>query len=89
MVVVFLNGVVDLFDFYFDVVVEDFFYNEMESVLEVFVECVLQYEDFFEEYDDDDVGKMLLKKCFSFDVFLFLIFMLVLFGLSFGLNCCV
>jgi hypothetical protein len=71
MAVVFLNGVVDPPDLYSDAVAEDLSYNEMESVLEVFVECVLQYEDFFKEYDDDDAGKTLLKKYTSLDVFLF------------------
>lgn len=88
MAVVFLNGVVDPPDLYSDAVAEDLSYNEMESVLEVFVERVLQYEDFFEEYDDDDAGKTLLKKRSSLDVFLFPTLMPVSPGPSSGLNRC-
>jgi hypothetical protein len=71
MTAVFLNGMIDPPDLYSDAVAEDLSYNEMESVLEVFVERVLQYEDFFKEYDDDDAGKTLLKKYSSLDVLLF------------------
>jgi hypothetical protein len=89
MAVVFLNGVVDPPDLYSDAVAEDLSYNEMESVLEVFVERVLQYEDFFEEYDDDDAGKTLLKKRSNLDVFLFPTLMPVSPGPGSGLHPCV
>lgn len=70
MGLVFLNGMVDPPDLYSEAVAEDLSYNEMESILELVVECVLQYENFFEEYDDDDAGKTLLKKRPSLDVFM-------------------
>ncbi|MEQ8707175.1 MAG: hypothetical protein RIC19_24800 [Phaeodactylibacter sp.] len=85
---VFLDGIVDPPDMYSDVVAEDLSYNEMESVLELFVECVLQYEDFFQEYDDDDAGKTLLKKRSSLDVFLFPALMPVSPGPRSGLHRC-
>lgn len=88
MAVIFLNGVVDPPDLYSDAVAEDLSYNEMESVLEVFVERVLQYEDFFEEYDDDDAGKTLLKKRSSLDAFLFPTLMPLSPGPRSGLNRC-
>lgn len=88
LAVIFLNGVVDPPDLYSDAVAEDLSYNEMESVLEVFVECVLQFEDFFEEYDEDDAGKTLLKKRSSLDVFLFPPLMPVSPGPDSGLNRC-
>jgi hypothetical protein len=68
---VFLNGVVDPPDLYSDAVAEDLSYNEMESILEVLIEGVFQCEDFFEEYDDDDASKTVLKKRSSTDLFVF------------------
>lgn len=68
---IFVNGIVDSPELYTDVVTEDPSYNEIESVLEMLVECVLEYEDFFKEYDEnDDAEKSVLKKRASLDTFM-------------------
>ncbi|XOV68711.1 MAG: hypothetical protein ACFHU9_05925 [Fluviicola sp.] len=49
---------------------EDLSFNDQESIIEIFVEKVLGYENAIEEYDDHDTEDQQKKKNVKVDVFL-------------------
>lgn len=62
------NCVVDAPDLTGDFCPEELAYNDMESLIEVFAEQVLGYENYFPEYDDvdsEEQGSLKVKKHFE------------------------
>ena len=52
-----LNISVDVADPKPEYIPEDLTINDQESLVEIFIEKVLGYDDFFKEYDDNDTEK--------------------------------
>ncbi|MDI5897809.1 hypothetical protein QLS91_10800 [Flavobacterium sp. LB2P84] len=65
-----LNCFVDSPDVQPDYFTEDLTYNDQESIIEIFVEKVLGFENAIAEYDDNDINQSSsLKSNFSIDFF--------------------
>ena len=65
-----LNCFVDSPDVQPDYFTEDLTYNDPESIIEIFVEKVLGFENAIAEYDDNDINQSSsLKSNFSIDFF--------------------